>query len=63
MEQMCTPDLYVGDLCKDALQSQQDCLPDRLGSSDIYIPLLGRDGDNQDALEMQAGVLVRIGLP
>ena len=53
-ELMCTP--YMGDVCKDALQSQQDCLPDRLGSSDIYIPLLG--GENQKDLEVQARLLL-----
>ena len=47
------------DVCRDALQSQQDCLPDRLGSSDIYIS--PRSGENQEDLEMQAKLLL-IGL-
>ena len=38
------------------LQSQQDCLPDRLESSDIYIS--PRDGVDQDELEIQAGLLL-----
>ena len=45
----------MGDVCKDVLQSQQDCLPDRLGSSDIYIS--PRSGENQEDLEMQATFL------
>ena len=43
------------------LQSQQDCLPDRVGSSDVYISL--PDGDNQDDIEIRARTLVRFGLP
>ena len=35
---------------------QQNCLSDRLGSSDVYISL--HDGDNQEELEMQAMQLV-----
>ena len=38
------------------LQSQQSCLPDRLGSSDIYIT--PRDGVDQDELEIQAELLL-----
>ena len=38
------------------MQSQQDCLPDRLGSSDIHIS--PRDGDDQEVLERQAVLLL-----
>ena len=38
------------------LQSQQSCLPDRLGSSDIYIT--PRDGVDQEELEIQAELLL-----
>ena len=53
---MCSPDVYMRDVCGDALQSQQDCLPDRLGSDDIFISL--RSGGNQEDLEMQARFLL-----
>ena len=38
------------------MQSQQDCLPDRLGSSDIHIS--PRDGEDQEELEIQAKLLL-----
>ena len=46
----------MGDACRSVLQSQQDCLPDRLGSSDIRIS--PRDGVDQEELEIQAGLLL-----
>ena len=51
-----TCDSYTGDVCRDVLQSQQSCLPDGLGSSEIHIS--PRDGDNQEELEIQAQLLL-----
>ena len=45
----------MGDVCKDALRSQQDCRPDSQGSSDIYIS--PREDDQED-LEIQAELLL-----
>ena len=46
----------MGAVCRDVLQSQQSCLPDRLGSSDIHIS--PRDGEDQEELEIQAQLLL-----
>ena len=44
--------VYEGQACKEALLGVQNCLPDRIGSDDVYIPF-GRD---QEEIESQAAL-------
>ena len=34
---MCTPETYAGSVCREVLQTQQSCLPDRNATGDIII--------------------------
>ena len=53
-ESTCSAEIYTGEVCKSALQSIQNCLPGRCGSSDVYIPYTGL----QDQIEQQLTNLV-----
>ena len=34
--------MYTGQICQSTLQSLQNCIPDRCGSSEVYVPSSGR---------------------
>ena len=38
----CSSEVYMGQICRSALQSLQNCIPDRCGSSEVYVPSSGR---------------------
>ena len=50
--------VYEGQTCKEALLGVQNCLPDRIGSDDVYIPF---DRD-QEEIENQAALIIERGL-
>ena len=55
----CTKtEVYVGDVCQEALQGLQSCKPESQSGGVIYIPA----GRRQDELELQAYQLIHIDL-
>ena len=51
-------EVYEGQACKEALLGVQNCLPDRIGSDDVYIPF----GVDQEEMENQAALIIERGL-
>ena len=57
---MCTPEIYTGSICREALQTQQSCLLDRNTSSDIFIAV--DPASSKSSKEEQASLFIQ-GLP
>ena len=57
---MCTPEIYTGSICREALQTQQSCLQDRNTTSDIFIAV--DPASSQSSKEEQASLFIQ-GLP
>ena len=57
---MCTPEIYTGSICREALLAQQSCLLDQNTSSDIFIAV--DPASSQSSREEQVNVFIQ-GLP
>ena len=50
----CFPEKYTGSVCTSALTAQQKCVPDRCGSTEIYV----RMSANQEDVESKVSLLL-----
>ena len=58
---MCTPEIYTGSICREALQTRQSCLLDRNTSSDIFIavdPVSSQSSREEQANQIIQGFLL-----
>ena len=56
-ESTCSAEIYTGDVCRSALQSLQSCIPDRCGSTEVYIPSVGLQNEIEQRLASLVGGL------
>ena len=54
---MCTPEIYTGSICREALQTRQSCLLDRNTSGDIFIA--ADPASSQSSREEQASLIIQ----
>ena len=54
---MCTPEIYNGSICREALQTRQSCLLDRNTSGDIFIAV--DPASSQSSREEQASLFIQ----
>ena len=53
---LCVPENYTGTVCREELQAQQNCLPDRSATDDIFIAV--GSASSQTAKEEQANLFI-----